>query len=58
MSIVVTCPDCGEQYQTPAFAGDGAYTPEHRCSLDVLRYHQRRLSIDLDGIDPDAEATS
>lgn len=57
MSKRVECPDCGEQMDTPAFPGDGVYT-EHRCSLDVLRAHQRGIRRAQDGWteDDDAEA--
>lgn len=44
MSKRTECPDCGELMDVPAYPGDGVYS-QHRCSLDVLRSHQRRERI-------------
>lgn len=56
MSRRTECPDCGELIDVPAFPGDGVYT-KHACSLDVLRYHQRRERI-ADGFLGEDEAES
>ncbi len=51
MSKTITCPDCGEPMDVPAYPGDGVYT-QHCCDLDVMRTHKRR-EREADGFDPD-----